>query len=122
MTEMDAGYLILYSLPQFTTRWITLIVGVAIMSSPISANIYLSCVPLLQRGTNVSLQLINTIITADVIIQGVAPAFLRGLLDGLGRRPVYLMTFTSCIAAVYNDGERKRSITSAIALQIIFQL
>ncbi|TGO44115.1 hypothetical protein BCON_0600g00020 [Botryotinia convoluta] len=69
------------------------------MSSPISANIYFPCVPLLQHGTNVSLQLINTTIIADLIIQGIAPAFLGGLLDGLGRRPVYLICFTSYIAA-----------------------
>lgn len=48
---------------------------------------------------DVSLQLINITITTYVIIQGIAPAFFGELSDRLGRRPVYLITFSVYFAA-----------------------
>lgn len=62
----------------FTTRQrhcIVLLIGTATMFSPLTANIYLPCIPLLQDGYRVSLQLINTTVTAYVLVQSVAPAF-----------------------------------------------
>jgi Mg/Co/Ni transporter MgtE len=74
--------------PRSQKRWITLIVGVAMMFSPLSANIYLPCLPLLQRDMHTSPQLINLTVTAYVILQGIAPAFFEELSDKVGRRPV----------------------------------
>lgn len=74
-------------------RWIALLVGVATMFSPLTGNIYFPCVPLLQEDYNTTLQLINTTITAYVLVQSIAPAFFSQLAESLDRRPVYLVTF-----------------------------
>lgn len=78
---------------------IVLMIGIATMFSPLTANIYLPCIALLQKDYNVSLQLINTTVTAYVLIQSVAPAFFSQLADQLGRRPVYLITFSIFVCA-----------------------
>ncbi|KAK8112243.1 chloramphenicol resistance protein [Apiospora kogelbergensis] len=80
-------------------RWIALLVGIAAMFSPLTANIYLPCVPLLQQDYQTTLQLINTTITAYVLVQSIAPAFFSQLAETLGRRPVYLVTFTIFVGA-----------------------
>jgi multidrug resistance protein len=78
---------------------IVLMIGIATMFSPLTANIYLPCIALLQHDYNVSLQLINTTVTAYVLVQSVAPAFFSQLADKLGRRPVYLITFAIFVCA-----------------------
>ena len=78
---------------------IIVLIGTATMFSPLTANIYLPCIPLLQHDYRVSLQLINTTVTAYVIVQSVAPAFFSQLADTVGRRPVYLVTFSIFICA-----------------------
>jgi Na+/melibiose symporter-like transporter len=80
-------------------RGVTLMIGVAMMFSPLSANIYLPCIPLLQKDMQASTQLINLTITAYIIVQGIAPAFLGELSDKLGRRPVYILAFGFYVAA-----------------------
>ncbi|PQE21264.1 hypothetical protein CJF32_00006396 [Rutstroemia sp. NJR-2017a WRK4] len=80
-------------------RGVTLMIGVAMMFSPLSANIYLPCIPLLQKDMKTSTQLINLTITAYIIVQGVAPAFLGELSDKLGRRPIYILAFGFYVAA-----------------------
>ncbi|KAK8099906.1 hypothetical protein PG999_010280 [Apiospora kogelbergensis] len=69
------------------------------MFSPLTANIYLPCVPLLQQDYQTTLQLINTTITAYVLVQSIAPAFFSQLAETHGRRPVYLVTFTIFVGA-----------------------
>ncbi|KAM0280146.1 hypothetical protein ACHAQH_004218 [Verticillium albo-atrum] len=69
------------------------------MFSPLTANIYLPCIPLLQHDYGVSLQLINTTVTVYVLVQSAAPAFFSQLADTLGRRPVYLATFSIFVCA-----------------------
>ena len=78
---------------------ITLIIGLAMMFSGLTANIYLPSLPLLAEEYHTSLQRINLTITAYIVVQGIVPAFLGELSDKVGRRPVYLISFTVYTAA-----------------------
>ena len=80
-------------------KFITLLIGAAMMFSGLTANIYLPSLPLLEKEYQTSLQLINLTITAYIIVQGIVPAFLGELSDKIGRRPVYLLSFTIYVAA-----------------------
>jgi predicted MFS family arabinose efflux permease len=75
-------------------RTITWLIGCSMFFSPFTANIYFPCLEELQRAVGVSSSLINLSITTYLIIQAIAPAFCGDLADHLGRRPVYLLTFT----------------------------
>jgi len=73
---------------------LAVIIGIATMFSPLAANIYLPCVPRLRDEFHTTLQSINLTITAYILVQGIAPTFFTQLAEKLGRRPVYLLTFS----------------------------
>jgi multidrug resistance protein len=92
--------LIAYSIfTQAQKQLITLLIGLAMLFSPLSANIYLPCLPALQLALHSTRQLINLTITSYIVLQGIAPAFFGDLADTIGRRPVYLATFAIYVAA-----------------------
>lgn len=78
---------------------ITLLIGLGMLFSPMSANIYFPCLSALQLAVHTTRQLINLTITFYIVVQGIAPAFFGHSADVIGRRPVYLITFTVYVAA-----------------------
>jgi multidrug resistance protein len=86
-------------LSPFQKRCIGVLAGTAAMFSPLTANIYLPCVPLLVEDFRTSLQLINTTITAYLIVQGFSPTLFTQLAEKIGRRPVYLLSFSIFVAS-----------------------
>ncbi|KAK8075701.1 hypothetical protein PG997_010364 [Apiospora hydei] len=77
-------------------RLLTLTVGVSMLFSPLSANIYFPALGALQTELETSAQNINLTITAYLVFQAVAPALLGDLV---GRRPVFLLMFAVYAAA-----------------------
>ncbi|KAL4812644.1 major facilitator superfamily domain-containing protein [Aspergillus spinulosporus] len=84
---------------QSQKHYFTYLMGYLTLASSLTATIYFPLIDLLSYHYNVSTQFINLTITVYVIFQAVLPAFWGPLLDTLGRRPVFLMTFSIYLAA-----------------------
>lgn len=100
-------------------RLITVMIGVAMFFSPMTANIYFPCLPSLQLAMGTTLQLLNSTITAYIVLQGLSPMFFGDLADNVGRRPVYLLTFTLYTAASLGLALNRNSYAVLLALRML---
>ena len=101
-------------------RVLTAIVGLASIASPLSANIYLPLLPLLQTQYRSSAQAINLTITLYVVTQAIMPAFFAPAADAHGRRPISLVTTT--IFTVANLGLALNDITGTKSYVVLILL
>ncbi|KAK7921723.1 hypothetical protein PG985_009745 [Apiospora marii] len=67
---------------------LTILLGLASVTSPLTANIYLPLLPLLQEQYHASAQAINLTITLYVVVAAVMPIFFAPTADQYGRRLV----------------------------------
>lgn len=100
-------------------RLITLCIGIAMFFSPMTANIYFPLLPALQLSTRSTLQLLNLTITAYIVMQGLSPLVFGDLADTLGRRPVYLLTFTLYTTASLGLALNRTSYAALLALRML---
>ncbi|KAF2270032.1 MFS general substrate transporter [Lojkania enalia] len=80
-------------------RLIILCTGLSQFFSPISGQIYFPSLPSIAKDLNVSISMANLTITAYLILQGLAPAFVGGFSDNSGRRVAYFICFVIYLAA-----------------------
>ncbi|KAI1324507.1 major facilitator superfamily domain-containing protein [Xylariaceae sp. FL0255] len=73
-------------------RQLQLLLGVATITSPLTATIYFPLLPLLRSHFHTSEQAINLTLTIYIIFQGLSPAIFGPLSDVYGRRPLFLAT------------------------------
>ncbi|KAI0466632.1 major facilitator superfamily domain-containing protein [Xylaria cf. heliscus] len=85
--------------PNSTIIYLTLLLGYLSLASSLTATIYFPIIDLLSERYHTSVQAINLTITLYVVLQGIAPSFFSPLSDTLGRRPVFLLTFTIYLLA-----------------------
>lgn len=100
-------------------RLITVIMGMSMFFSPMTANIYFPVMPALASALDVSVQKINLTITTYVILQGISPLFIGDLADRVGRRPVYFLTFLVYISASLGLALNKTSYAALLALRTL---
>lgn len=107
-------------------RILTAILGIASIASPLSANIYLPLLPLLQAQYRSSAQAINLTLTLYVVIQAVMPAFFAPAADAHGRRLISIITYVIFTAAslglAINDISGSRSYVALILLRAVSAL
>ncbi|KAH9904342.1 MFS general substrate transporter [Xylariomycetidae sp. FL2044] len=85
----------------YTTREKRLIVisaALGVLFAAWSAQIYLPSLDAAATDLDASVQQINLTVTAYMIFQAVAPIFIAGYADSMGRRPVYVVCFVLYIA------------------------
>ncbi|KAK8133350.1 NACHT and WD domain-containingprotein [Apiospora sp. TS-2023a] len=86
---------------------LTVLLGLASVTSPLTANIYLPLLPLLQDQYHSSAQVINLTITLYVVVAAVMPIFFAPTADQYGRRLVSianLLVYTAgSIGLAVND-------------------
>jgi MFS family permease len=74
--------------------YLTFLLGYLCLASSLTANIYFPLLGLLAKHYNTSIQAINLTISLYILVQGIAPSIFSPLSDTLGRRPIYLISFT----------------------------
>ncbi|KAK8108258.1 uncharacterized protein PG998_010271 [Apiospora kogelbergensis] len=91
---------------------LTVLLGLASFASPLTANIYLPLLPLLQDQYHATAQAINLTITLYVVVQAVIPIFFAPTADQYGRRLVSLASLlvytVGSIGLAINDAAGRR--------------
>ena len=100
-------------------RLLTLLLGLATITSPLTATIYFPLLPLLRTHFNTSSQAINLTITVYIIFQALSPAIFGPLSDSLGRRPVYLITLSIYVLGNVGLALNKHSYSALLGLRAL---
>lgn len=79
--------------------FVIVITTFATLFSPFSSFIYLPALTPIANDYHTSLSDINLSVTVYQILQAVAPLFFGDLSDQIGRRPIYMLTFTIYLGA-----------------------
>ncbi|KAG8525533.1 uncharacterized protein KY384_009177 [Bacidia gigantensis] len=114
--------------PPYTTftrndkRLLTLLLGFATITSPLTATIYFPLLPLLRNHFHTSAQAINITLTIYIIFQAISPAIFGPLSDSLGRRPVYLLTLALYVIGNLGLAVNKHSYIVLLILRAIQSL
>lgn len=103
-------------------RLLTLLLGIATTTSPLTATIYFPLLPLLRAHFNTSTQAINLTITLYIIFQALSPAIFGPLSDSLGRRPIYLFTLALYMVANLGLALNKHSYGVLLGLRTLQSL
>lgn len=101
---------------------LTLLLGLATVTSPLTATIYFPLLPLLERHFVTSAQAIHWTITLYVIFQAISPAVFAPLSDSFGRRPVYLLTLSLYVLANLGLSLNKHSYGVLLGLRAVQSL
>ncbi|KJZ71281.1 hypothetical protein HIM_09354 [Hirsutella minnesotensis 3608] len=76
-------------------KWVVIaIIGVAGLFSGLSSNIYFPALDSIAKDLGVSLNAVSLTITSYLIVQGISPLIWGSLSDTLGRRPIYIYSFS----------------------------
>ncbi|KAL5446961.1 hypothetical protein PMIN07_009754 [Paraphaeosphaeria minitans] len=79
-------------------RCIVASVAIGAIFSPLAVQIYLPALQVIAKDFRVSVPKANLTVTIYLVFQGLAPVFVAGFSDYLGRRPAYLLCFLVFIA------------------------
>lgn len=113
---------------QYTTfsrnekRLLTLLLGFATITSPLTATIYFPLLPLLRTHFQTSAQAINLTLTIYILFQALSPAVFGPLSDSLGRRPIYLFTLALYVFGNVGLSLNKHSYKLLIVLRALQSL
>ncbi|KAI0157013.1 major facilitator superfamily domain-containing protein [Xylariaceae sp. FL1272] len=115
----DARY---SSITSSKLKLLQLLLGIATITSPLTATIYFPLLPLLHEHFHASAQAINLTLTIYIIFQGISPALFGPLSDFYGRRPLFLVTLL--LYAIGNVGLalNQRNYAALLVLRAIQSL
>jgi MFS family permease len=97
--------------------YFTYLLGYLTLDSSLTATIYLPLIEDLSKQYDASIFAINLTITLYLVLQALSPAFFGPLSDTLGRRPVFLITFSIYCAASLGLALNKNSYIALIILR-----
>ena len=103
-------------------RALTFLLGLATITSPLTATIYFPLLPLLRDHFRTSAQAINLTLTVYVIFQALSPAIFGPLSDSAGRRLVYLLTLSLYVIGNLGLALNNQSYGALITLRAVQSL
>ena len=103
-------------------RLLTVLLGLAAITSPLTATIYFPILPLLRTHFHTSAQNINLTITIYVIFQALSPAIFGPLSDSVGRRPIYILTLAIYLSANIGLAVNRDSYAALLVLRALQSL
>ncbi|KAI3320812.1 chloramphenicol resistance protein [Xylariaceae sp. AK1471] len=80
-------------------KLITAIIGLSMVFSPLTANIYFPGLVRIQKDLDTTPEFVDLTITSYLIIQGISPVLFGDAADIFGRRPVFVIMFTVYVLA-----------------------
>jgi multidrug resistance protein len=101
---------------------LTLLLGLATVTSPLTATIYFPLLPLLREHFHTSAQAINLTLTIYIIFQALSPAIFGPLSDSVGRRPVYLLTLSIYVVGSLGLAFNRHSYAALLVLRALQSL
>lgn len=110
---------IAYSLFTARERWIIVaLIALAGWFSTSSSFIYYPAITAIARDLNSTVSLINTTVTAYLVVSGIAPSIVGDAADSYGRRPLYIILLTLYVAS--NVGiALQRSFAALLVLRML---
>ena len=103
-------------------KFLTLLLGLTTITSPLTATIYFPLLPLLATHYRISSQAINLTITVYIIFQALSPAIFATLSDSLGRRIIFLVTLTLYVLSNLGLALEHKSYAALIVLRALQSL
>ncbi|EFX05151.1 major facilitator superfamily transporter multidrug resistance [Grosmannia clavigera kw1407] len=104
----------LFSLKQ---KWsVVIIIGLAGLFSGLSSNIYFPSLNQISQELHVSSNSVSLTITSYLVVQGISPVIWGAFSDALGRRPIYIASFS-----VYIVANIALSFSPSFAILLIFR-
>jgi multidrug resistance protein len=97
--------------------YFTYLLGYLTLASSLTATIYLPLIEDLSKQYNASIFAIDLTITLYLVLQALSPAFFGPMSDTLGRRPVFLITFSIYCAASLGLALNKNSYVALMILR-----
>ncbi|KAI0101378.1 major facilitator superfamily domain-containing protein [Nemania sp. FL0031] len=110
------------SIARFRMRQLQLLLGLAAITSPLTANIYLPLLPLLRQHFGTSAQAINLTLTIYIIFQGISPVIFGPPSDYYGRRPMFLITLLLYVVGNLGLSLNDRSYAALLVLRSVQSL
>ncbi|KAF4513444.1 hypothetical protein G6O67_000714 [Ophiocordyceps sinensis] len=87
------------ALSRRTKIWVTTMVTISSVISPMTANVYYPALNAVADSLNVSVSLINLTLTTYMILQGLSPTVFGDFGDMAGRRPAFIVAFSIYLLA-----------------------
>ncbi|KAH6865488.1 major facilitator superfamily domain-containing protein [Alternaria rosae] len=98
------------------------LLGLAAITSPLTATIYFPILPLLRTQFSTSAQAINFTITLYIVFQAISPVIFGPLSDVHGRRPYFLATLALYVIGNLGLALNKRNYVVLLVLRAIQSL
>ncbi|KAK3936232.1 major facilitator superfamily domain-containing protein [Diplogelasinospora grovesii] len=103
-------------------RQLQLLLGLATITSPLTATMYFPLLPLLREHFDTSAQAINLTLTLYIVFQAISPVLFGPLSDSYGRRPCFLLSLALYVVGNIGLAVNQRSYAVLLVFRAVQSL